>query len=642
MNITGQQMSAQAHQHHQQAWQHHQQVMLHQANVTQSMRQNMQNMMQSVMTPPLPALPVPSPGYQRQASYSQQTSRQQIHYAQSPHAVQQVNAQQIQYTSPQTRPQVGHLQRPPTPHSRVIGEEGSDSEEESDSDDELSDSDHESHRAEIDHDRVDNEQSDRSLRQRLAATEQSMLVMQQTLTAQQQHLQQDWANEREERKARDKREHEERKARDSAITREMEALRRQNAAQLHVHEKQHAKEREERKVQEARGRAELEAKAREADSLRQQLDRHRRLQLEQEQQHGRELASLATQARSPQPQPGVDMSALQKVIDEIRTHKIEKGDIRALIDDVVGKQLKGVARAEDLESATAKMEKTLSEVRPGASASEMKGAVDKGLFEAVERVAKHARKQQRIEQAPPAAGMSRQISPIGPHVEYMVEELEDEPVVSSLKKESKAGPSPAAVRSNDMTSIGGSLKAGSPAVTAPGTQVARVKKSQDPKQTSAIASGALTRSPVPGANQSQTKPSASHHSVHPGGDTTLARISKEPKSPVREPAPRTSSTLAPIPRTEGSSSKNKSWLSAAVPQKDPGSAVLLVKDPEAQVQMEAAPSRAELQSSSAMARYNPSNRGEQDPAVPKNQRRSSNLCIRRHRHQGPSLMVKLW
>ena len=129
--------------------------------------------------------------------------------------------------------------------------------------------------------------------------------------------------------------------------------------------------------------------------LRQQL-------LETEQRHSQTLAEMAlSQALVQQPTtPAFDVAALQKIIAEVQSDRISKSDIKQLVEDAVGKQLSGVAKTSDIDSAASRMEKGLNNMPTGASTGEIQQAVQQELEKAVQKVARHMPAQRQSLEAP--------------------------------------------------------------------------------------------------------------------------------------------------------------------------------------------------------------------------------------------------
>ncbi|KAK3698144.1 hypothetical protein LTR37_017102 [Vermiconidia calcicola] len=120
--------------------------------------------------------------------------------------------------------------------------------------------------------------------------------------------------------------------------------------------------------------------------------------LEAEQRHSRDLAEMAhAHASRPQPaSPGLDMAALQGIIDEVRSNSLSREDIKHFVGEAVSTQIAGVARSSDIDSAASRMEKGLNKVPASASETQIRQAVQDEIAKAVEKVAKHMAPQQRM------------------------------------------------------------------------------------------------------------------------------------------------------------------------------------------------------------------------------------------------------
>ncbi|KAK3070148.1 hypothetical protein LTR53_010956, partial [Teratosphaeriaceae sp. CCFEE 6253] len=145
-------------------------------------------------------------------------------------------------------------------------------------------------------------------------------------------------------------------------------------------------ERKDRKVGQARDRAEMERRDREMADMRQQLDAQRREGQDQERRN-RDLVAAAQMASlaSTLPPAQVDLSSLHRVVDEIRASSLRSSDVAKLVEETVVRQLHGVARAEDLASATSTVHKALKQFSTGASEADVRRAVTTGIGDVMQQ-----------------------------------------------------------------------------------------------------------------------------------------------------------------------------------------------------------------------------------------------------------------
>lgn len=124
--------------------------------------------------------------------------------------------------------------------------------------------------------------------------------------------------------------------------------------------------------------------------------------LENEQRHSSAIAELA-QSQAPTPQPAsqaFDMTMIKKFADELQSDRLTKADVKGLIEDAVQRQLSGVARTSDIESAASRMQKGLENMPAGASITQVQQTVRRELADAVQTAAKHMPSQQQQLEGP--------------------------------------------------------------------------------------------------------------------------------------------------------------------------------------------------------------------------------------------------
>lgn len=212
-----------------------------------------------------------------------------------------------------------------------------------------------------------------------------------------------------------------------------------------------------------------EAQANKEAARHAQQDQAAKEQREMMQQLKNQVADLQAQVSKPQSAgPAFDMGALQKMISEGRTEQISKADIKQLIDDAVGKQLAGVARSSDLESAAARMERNLHKVS-GASDAQVAQQVQRELTSAINQVGRYVdARQKKIEDSQQSSQHSDMPSQPAAaarmKTEFIVEELpsDDQPRTkhrsSSSHDKVKALPYPGSGTSDTRSQVGSSQK----------------------------------------------------------------------------------------------------------------------------------------------------------------------------------------
>ncbi|KAK3648221.1 hypothetical protein LTR56_007633 [Elasticomyces elasticus] len=162
--------------------------------------------------------------------------------------------------------------------------------------------------------------------------------------------------------------------------------------------------------------------------LQQRLDSERRERLEKERKHADELAAAQAAATS-QPVPAFDLSALQKVLDELRANSLNRDDVRKLVEETTARQLGGVARAEDLASSVALFQQALSNMPASVTTVDLRRTLE-GVIEGVMHRSQQnqARPLAAIEQRPPHQPQpwEQQGSRAPLQTEWTVEELPNE------------------------------------------------------------------------------------------------------------------------------------------------------------------------------------------------------------------------
>ncbi|KAK4953702.1 hypothetical protein LTR10_008306 [Elasticomyces elasticus] len=262
--------------------------------------------------------------------------------------------------------------------------------------------------------------------------------------------------------------------------------------------------------------------------LQQRLDSERRERLEQERKHADELAA-AQAAPTPQPVPAFDLSALQKVLDELRTNSLNRDDVRKLVEETTARQLGGVARAEDLASSVALFQQALSNMPASVTTVDLRRTLE-GVIEGVMHRSQQnqARPLPAIEQRPPHQPQpwEQQGSAAPLQTEWTVEELPNE---------QQYAPAPDHTHAQAVQSPGAQLYLPAPSHTSPISQTstdrAAVYHNQGtaslvstnsraptvvPTPSAPSAGGALTRfNDTIQAGSSRNEPRAGG-SVHPG------------------------------------------------------------------------------------------------------------------------------
>ena len=401
------QMMAQAQQHHQAISQ----------SIQRSFQQNMQTA-NSVLRhqPNMPALP---------ASAGQWGQQQQLDWTESAPTPQPPPGEPLQLTAPGYEPE-------------CLGD-GMNRELEHRQAEEAQRREYEEHqRAEGDRGRKeDRKRRKEAARDRKAfedRMEQNNKVVRDALAAQQAAYQ-EILRHQEEIFARERENPEERRRRDAQAERERrQAENRERERDVRLARMEgEARERKEREA------ADKEIKEREIEALRRQLERERQQNLEAERRHGRELASLAAKASHAQPPAQIDMSATRKIIDELHSQQPRTADIAKLVEDIVSKQLRGVARTGALESSVTQVQKALGKLSSSASAGDIQMAVTKGIDEVMQRAmaTQQQRQQGRIEASP-----AQQQAPRA-QTSYATEERPNEPKSSKSRSKTKALPTPA-------------------------------------------------------------------------------------------------------------------------------------------------------------------------------------------------------
>ncbi|KAK5683055.1 hypothetical protein LTS10_004585 [Elasticomyces elasticus] len=192
---------------------------------------------------------------------------------------------------------------------------------------------------------------------------------------------------------------------------------------------------------------------------------HRREREEQDRSHARELAD-AQAAATPQPVPAFDLSALQKVLDELRANSLNKNDVLRLVEETTARQLGGVARAEDLVSAVALVQQALGNAPASFTLMDLQRTVE-GTIEGVMHRAQQnqARPLAAIEQRPPHQPQpwEQQGSRAPQQTEWTVEELPNE---------QQHAPAPVPTHAQVVQSPGAQLYLPAPGPTTPRSQAA--------------------------------------------------------------------------------------------------------------------------------------------------------------------------
>ncbi|KAK5747141.1 hypothetical protein LTR17_000274 [Elasticomyces elasticus] len=251
--------------------------------------------------------------------------------------------------------------------------------------------------------------------------------------------------------------------------------------QMHLAEIQHRREREERA-----------GKDREYTDMQQKLDDERRKRQEQERKHAEELAA-AKAAATPQPVPAFDLSALQKVLEELRANSLNKQDVQRWVEETMARQLGGVARAEDLALSVARMQQALNNMPASVTTTDLQRTVE-GVIEGVMYNASQARPQPlaAIEQRSPHQPQpwEQQGSRAPLQTEWTVEELPNEP---------QHAPAPEPTHVQAGHSPGAQLQLPAPSHTTPRSQAStdRAAVYQNQGTTSLVSTGSRPPTVVP-------------------------------------------------------------------------------------------------------------------------------------------------
>ena len=124
-----------------------------------------------------------------------------------------------------------------------------------------------------------------------------------------------------------------------------------------------------------------------------------------EQRHLQELSkaqAVAASRSAAQTPPSFDLVAIKRLLDDLKTQSVSREDISALIEDAVGRNLKGVARSSDLADSAKHLERALSKLPLVSSEQAVQAVVTEELSDAVKKFAKHMPNEQRKLEAPPA------------------------------------------------------------------------------------------------------------------------------------------------------------------------------------------------------------------------------------------------
>ena len=155
--------------------------------------------------------------------------------------------------------------------------------------------------------------------------------------------------------------------------------------------------------QHAHGRLEQEAKEQELQALRVQVQQLHHERAEIAQQHNRHIAEMAHIHASTAPPTNplaFDMGTLQKLVEEVQRDRISHADVQHLVADTVRKEVAGVARTTDIESAASRMEKGLNKLSTGVTAAQVQETVQRELASAVQKVVRSMPAQQQRIEAP--------------------------------------------------------------------------------------------------------------------------------------------------------------------------------------------------------------------------------------------------
>ncbi|TKA80590.1 hypothetical protein B0A55_02908 [Friedmanniomyces simplex] len=617
------------------------------ASATHGMFSSMQQALPAPMTPfpqQTHMLPPTSSGYpQAQVGYGPTTPMPQV---QSPGSVQyqphlqSPAARQTPMPSPypgvqQRGTQQVRLPAPRTP-GFVLEAEASSSEEESSEDEEEE----ERQKAEAERRRVDEErrrvdedrrraEDDRRRKQeeldRRAADEASKRATQRAMQEQLRRIEDQSARDRKEREAQSAKERKEREARDARDAqaardrqdREDREARDRTSGEAREREEREKKDLEVAKLQsklnaerkkkdrelamvQSRLDAEREKKGLELAMMQSRLDAERQEKLDQERKNSQQLAAFADKAATPQPTPMIDLSPLQTVLAELSAHRLQKSDIATLVEDTMVRQLRGVARAEDLASSTSKVQKALNKLPASATAADVQKAVERGIDDVMQKASgSQGRRQQAAIEAKPSyrpnswdqqAGQSRVTT------EYTVEEIPDDrsallepenPVYSQSaasgisSSKSRALPAPAyPAYARSAAPEASSSK--SRALPAPeyGAYAHSAASGASSSKSRALQAPEHPKYPQPSSSKSQA--SKDRSSVYVGNDNALAEAQR-PKAPSRDPEVFAEHAMSLYEPSEAGSSKSKTR--GSVQQYD-GNALAKVK------QSRAAPSEA--------------------------------------------------
>ncbi|TKA62851.1 hypothetical protein B0A55_11667 [Friedmanniomyces simplex] len=607
------------------------------ASATQGMFSSMQQALPAPMTPfpqQTQMLPPTPSGYpQAQVGYGPTTLMPQV---QSPRSVQyqphlqSPAARQTPMPSPypgvqQRGTQQARFPAPRTPGFVVEAEPSSSEEESSEDEEEEERQEAEAERRRIDEERrrVDEDrrraEDDGRRKQeeldRRAADEASKRATQRAIQEQLRRIEDQSARDRKEREAQSAKERKEREARDARDAqaardrqdREDGEARDRTSREARNREEREKKDLEVAKLQsklnaerekkdrelatvQSRLEAEREKKEIELATMQSRLDAERLEKLDQERKYSQQLAAFADKAATPQPTPMIDLSPLQTVLAELSAQRLQKSDIATLVEDTMVRQLRGVARAEDLASSTSKVQKALNKLPASATAADVQKAVERGIDDVMQKASgSQGRRQQAAIEAKPSYQPNpwdQQASQSRVTTEYTVEEIpDDQPFASASRApKSRALPAPEypaypqSVVSGKSSAKSRALPAPEyPAYPQPAASVAL--SSSKSRALPAPGYGTCAQSAAPGASSSKKRALPAHEypaypqsaapqpsslksqaskdrsSVYGGNDNALVKAQR-PKAPSRDPPPFAEHAMSLYEPSEAGSSKS--------------------------------------------------------------------------------------
>lgn len=321
-----------------------------------------------------------------------------------------------------------------------------------------------------------------------------------------------------------------------------------------------------RELETSRSTAEKEREIRQLKEEVASIERARRQAAERNSQQMADL--VRSQATSPSSARTFDMSALQKVIRETQAQQLSAKDIERVIEEQLGKRLKGVASKADIQDAGQQMQGALSKVPPGLSEAQVQQAVSRELNNVMQDVANRMQRQQRKHQQMLAEGQQNQqlhdwqTSQAMVETDFVVEELPDDVVVPrsdhgrnqrTRKKQAALPPAPLPNRSSaSVTAVKAPTRSRYAALEAasrvvePGTQDPTPNKTyaaiEGSQESTTALGGALVHSGVPnttndalvrsrGGSEIEQRPNSAGHAQTNQADARGVSESKHIEAP---------------------------------------------------------------------------------------------------------------